>query len=481
MLCALCVMLPGFAAGFALTPATTSEHMHKATAARLCVQAGADTNGADTWCSSRCSVGELQQKHLLASNLRRAPEPDNWVPRGFFLPHSRISAAGDALAAAVAAVYNPASRFSVEEGELETHFVVSQAAAELLRSTDLSDDTAAQIARTSLQICEDYLITRTVSPPLRRQLLNLASSRSTSCYGVKDQRATPGNALLQEQAARVLHALRMQAPELQISLLDRNVWIVKPVTGSMGRGIRFLRLEDLTFGCEKAPALGTCSHPDKEGLGYLVQRYVERPHLLRPRRLAALCTDSQGGHADGSETDSSHKYNLRFWIEVLWSDSRPEAWLYDEGYVELAAVPFTHDLGESARWAHVTNLSPAGGDGQVCIECRQWSTQIYRMCLGNSSQFQERQLADDLLVRAGTLCARALSTIRFSSRSSVTAAEDAEGGRGDQRGNENATQGGSADRWKRFGVDLLVDANCDLWLIGACSERGNVARKRGVL
>lgn len=72
---------------------------------------------AETWCSLRGSVGELQQKHLLAKNLRRAPDADLWVPRGFFMAHNRINAAGggSALAAAMAVVCGEDLLLSPEE------------------------------------------------------------------------------------------------------------------------------------------------------------------------------------------------------------------------------------------------------------------------------------------------------------------------------------------------------------------------------
>jgi hypothetical protein len=483
---AVAVVMLGSTAGFVLPPTSVGDPMHK-TAAQLCVLSLAGDEGL-TWCTRRGNVGELQQKHLLARNLRRAPDADTWVPRGFFVAHDRISAAGDVLTAAVSVACGQGARLSLEEDAFQTHFVVSQAAAELLRWTHLPDDAAAQAAGTlaSLQVCIEYLRTRAVSPPLRQRLLALAGSRDESRPGIGCVCAAAESSALRE-AARVLAALRDRAPELQLELLDRNIWVVKPVTGSMGRGIHFLTSEDLAVAAGEAPeraARGKLSC--KEGLGYLVQRCVERPHLLQPRRLAALCPDAAalggedgaedapegqrhtmpGRQADAAETDAGHKYNVRFWLEILWSGSRPEAWLYEQGYVELAAVPFTRDL--AVPWAHVTNLSPAEGDAQACIECRQWTTETFCRCLGKSPQLPERQLAHELLCRVASLCARALSTIP------VAAGGDAgEGARGEQGGpviGEGAHDG-SAGRWKRFGVDFMVDARCHLWLIGGWSLR----------
>ena len=74
-----------------------------------------------------------------------------------------------------------------------------------------------------------------------------------------------------------------------------------------------------------------------------------------------------------------------------------------------------------------------------------------------------------LLLRAGSLCARALSTIL------MVAGADAGGGQGCEGDTKsvdgNGAQDGLAGRWKRFGVDFIVDASCELWLIGACRER----------
>jgi hypothetical protein len=94
-----------------------------------------------------------------------------------------------------------------------------------------------------------------------------------------------------------LAALRTHAPEMQWGLLRRNVWLVKPVTGALGRGISLLDglcgvyascPEQGGAGGEGGGAIRRGGWKEERGiceLGYVVQKYVEEPHLLVPNLL----------------------------------------------------------------------------------------------------------------------------------------------------------------------------------------------------
>jgi len=143
------------------------------------------------------------------------------------------------------------------------------------------------------------------------------------------------------------------------------------------------------------------------GRGIIVQKYIEDPHLIDVERLARCLLDlrahdtvlSDAVAVGGSRSDTGggneralaldvnmhtdmrtrnhvhqvdHKYNTRFWLDVVWSVARREAWLYVTGYIELADCSYTDDL--SQHTAHVTNLSrpPTRGGGVGGWVSTQW-------------------------------------------------------------------------------------------------------------
>jgi len=191
---------------------------------------------------------------------------------------------------------------------------------------------------------------------------------------------------------------------------------------------------------------------------------------------------------------ASYKYNVRFWLDVLWSPECPEAWLYECGYIELADCPFARDDFDEPA-GHISNL--AGGGSADVPHCRLWTSDEYREYLLGSELAAERELGHELVERVSHLCSRSLAAVpllgaepedgggelaheatreprqldpsgRHTSvcNHGVVAGAYQEGDPGKQ-GAEGAAGGACAakDKWRRFGVDIAVDDACQMWVI----------------
>lgn len=98
----------------------------------------------------------------------------------------------------------------------------------------------------------------------------------------------------------------------------KDLYILKPVAASCGRGIRVIGKKD------KVPQRG----------GYLVSKYLAKPHLLR-----------------------GYKYDLRIYILVT-SYEPLKAYIFREGLVRLATQPYSTAKGSlKKRYVHLTNYS----------------------------------------------------------------------------------------------------------------------------
>ena len=127
-------------------------------------------------------------------------------------------------------------------------------------------------------------------------------------------RLEPGPTARAAAAKRAEEATPAQAP-------GRNMWIVKPVSESRGRGI-FIT-DDL---CEVRAALASAP----AGNLYVAQRYVDRPLLLH-----------------------GHKFDLRIFALVTSIDPLV-AYLHDEGFARVCGVPYA-PWGWDDLSAHLTN------------------------------------------------------------------------------------------------------------------------------
>ena len=99
----------------------------------------------------------------------------------------------------------------------------------------------------------------------------------------------------------------------------KDMYIMKPTCGSCGRGIK---------------VIGRMQKVAKRGAGYLIQQYIQRPHLLR-----------------------GYKYDMRIYVVVTGFEPL-KAYFFPEGLVRLATQPYTTAKGElKKRFIHLTNFS----------------------------------------------------------------------------------------------------------------------------
>ena len=98
----------------------------------------------------------------------------------------------------------------------------------------------------------------------------------------------------------------------------KNMYILKPVGASCGKGIR---------------VIGKKQNINKRN-GYLVSKYVSKPHLIR-----------------------GYKYDLRIYILVVSFDPL-KIYMFKDGLVRLATVPYsTSKASLKQRFVHLTNYS----------------------------------------------------------------------------------------------------------------------------
>ncbi|XP_031778116.1 probable tubulin polyglutamylase TTLL9 isoform X2 [Nasonia vitripennis] len=129
-----------------------------------------------------------------------------------------------------------------------------------------------------------------------------------------------------------------------------TTWIVKPASGSQGRGIfLFQRLRDLNEWRAKdhstAAAANNSSETENSTVSqdtYLVQKYIDNPYLLEGR-----------------------KFDLR--IYVLVTSFQPlKVWLAREGFARLSSEQFSLERIDDSR-VHLTNMSIQLRPNRKCL------------------------------------------------------------------------------------------------------------------
>ena len=225
------------------------------------------------------------------------------------------------------------------------------------------------------------------------------------------------------QAVCILEAAHRD-PLLQMGLLRKNWWLLKPVDGANGKGIHLLT--DLHLG--GSPSLPMAECRGRAAQGYIVQKYVERPHL----------DPAQMGEASNAPS-ALYKYNLRILAAIRW-DEVPSIWVYEEGYINLCAEPYAH----SEAGAHISNLPGSS----VCK--RMWSTRMFSKYLARSN--------------ADVWGDHVLPSIKKQISRIVSAASPL---RGPKPSPERTRQ-----PWKRFGFDFMLDEDLHVWLIEANHRPG---------
>ncbi|CAK9094616.1 unnamed protein product, partial [Durusdinium trenchii] len=155
-----------------------------------------------------------------------------------------------------------------------------------------------------------------------------------------------------EDAEALVKAFEEAMPSLQPKILRRNWWLLKPVDGAVGKG-RFgwwFRIAKLprgskiqSTGSDDQECIGLLGglgsnmpqiapemfkgHRGRASDGYILQKYVEMPHLLDPSLLQ---------EAEQAELA---------WQPTTSSAAAPRVvWFYEHGYIELCTTPFTESL-----------------------------------------------------------------------------------------------------------------------------------------
>jgi tubulin polyglutamylase TTLL5 len=182
------------------------------------------------------------------------------------------------------------------------------------------------------------------------------------------------------------------------------LWIRKPVGSARGIGVELVEdLDEL-----------------ETGDGYLVQEYLARPHLL-----------------DG------HKYTLRLYV-LLTSVDPLLVYLFEEGFCKRASRPFSiagEHLGD--RFRHLTNPDVLRDDPEV-------PTSSLNMTLG---QFRQRLQSDGIDDEALWRRLHRLIWATINAAREPMAAWIA------------PVRRQSRKSFELFGFDVLIDSDCDPWLI----------------
>ncbi|XP_047111879.1 probable tubulin polyglutamylase TTLL9 [Schistocerca piceifrons] len=195
-----------------------------------------------------------------------------------------------------------------------------------------------------------------------------------------------------------------------------DIWIVKPVTGSQGRGIflfkRLQQLREWLRNREPAEEDGDSGEQSRGGTTHIVQRYVHRPSLVAGR-----------------------KFDLRIYVLVT-SFCPLKVWVAREGFARVCTHQFSLEHLDD-KLGHLTNTtlrlrndpSDTFGSKWPLMDLRQWV------------EFNHGKLAIMGLVHdAGRLVLTAL-----------TAAQTA------------VSQ--DPHCFELYGFDILIDADLRLWLL----------------
>lgn len=150
----------------------------------------------------------------------------------------------------------------------------------------------------------------------------LEQQKAMEAGGLMDEDVGEAGLHSSVQSSSVLAAALMAGKNLSRSTSVKdagpNVWIMKPVGSSRGRGIRLIK------------DIGSVTYGDR----VVIQKYVANPMLL-----------------DG------YKFDLRIYVLVT-SFNPLEAFIYRSGFARLSSQPYTNDISKiTNKMMHLTNSS----------------------------------------------------------------------------------------------------------------------------
>mmetsp|Transcript_137204 Transcript_137204/g.438764 ORF Transcript_137204/g.438764 Transcript_137204/m.438764 type:complete len:556 (+) Transcript_137204:287-1954(+) len=282
--------------------------------------------------------------------------------------------------------------------------------------------------------------------------------------------------------AEEARALLEEIPkDCQVAILERNLWVLKPCSNGGGNGRGILLLDRLPAQHEPllcwAVAVGRAGHAGASDArdGCVLQKLVERPHLLDRRALLrsscaeAVCSDGADVERNDLESHACRppdcltgptalfKYNLRMWLDVALSNP-PEVWLYDNSYVDLAGREFSPILDPGS---HVTNLLRGDPTRGRSVFQRHWSIQEFAAYLRQGSGGGSDPYAELILPQVRSIIVAIFRALRFPPSS----LQHRSGSHcsGNAIGDDSGT--GPLGRLKRLGLDFLVDEHLHVWLM----------------
>eukprot|EP00913_Durusdinium_trenchii_P011920 g11197.t1 len=422
------------------------------------------------------SVSELHLKHLLALNLRKLGTAElGFVPRSYVLKdldfeeefqEFRRFSEDFKISRALALVKWVAQEGHATRQVPEVKDASRQAGrteVEGLWGRELPDITwddeedeedpeglSDEILETSLSILEATLAQRrAVRGETRRPFDVSAADAQSWVRDVDWQRIrrvdwartwnTSVGSEMMERCRSCVGSIMKEMPELQVTLLHRNIWALKPSCGQFGRGI--LLFDRLPLDPQQllkwAAAVGRGGlkggNDVKEGC--VLQKLIEEPHLLHEN----LCANS----FFASSLPATFKYNLRMIVLATLRDPC-RLWLYREGFVSLAMSPFTPQLDPSS---HITNLRQGSGYEKQ----RRWPIRdldAYLLASGASS-FDEM-----FRPQVKSVVCSLFHALSLKPTSLLTLDPDEASGRS-----------AAGKKLRRFGFDFLIDKTGTLWLL----------------
>jgi len=239
------------------------------------------------------TVGELQQKHLLALNLRSVKNSMVFTPRSYYMPPLASQRQRQ-----LQQQQNKPSDALDESDNFRRDFMLSHAAALLLRAVDtvpLLSGQQDEVIALACRVCCRSLSTTPENLWIEEHEWQTLSAFELHAeqQDAAQEKTTHLHPDIVEEAKEVLDMLHSRVPGLQLTLLHQNVWILKPSTGALGRGISFVTGLGKDGGFEVAAPSGKLLRSGQEALGYIMQKYIENPHLIDPCGLAVALEEAK--------------------------------------------------------------------------------------------------------------------------------------------------------------------------------------------
>ncbi|CAE7887462.1 TTLL3A [Symbiodinium sp. KB8] len=363
----------------------------------------------------------LHSKHLLALLMRRDPSVWSLVPRSYIL--TRVPA-------------DAASEWKIFQRDYE----LSQCLGRLRNYLD------AQAAALTPKPSQDDGLESTFDICKRHLGAHIADNHFWEGLHLSPMR----------KAEMLVRLVEQELPHLQLDLLQNNWWLAKPVDGAMGKGI-------ILFGglsCAEDLQVSTMPFWGRMSDGYVLQKYIEKPHLVHMPSLIDI-DNRRGRHTAEACVDEFYKYNLRMLVLVRWVED-PSVWVYDKGYIDLCAMPFAAEYGAGVQEAHVSNL-PCKGKG-TGVRKRMWSTDTFRQYLHECAG--RDVWAEEIVSQIRTAISRALNCLL-----PLTTGPGC-GSRDDFNSTPPVRQ-----PWRRFGFDFALGTNFHVWLVEVNHRPGMKAPK----